>query len=253
MDLEKIKNRVLNIKKMLESSLKIANSPDRIKNIKALLLIVNKDLEKIEKGEFTEEDEKKYEFSKVDEKKGEVNEERVVSLDILETIPKVSPSPYVRDEEIIDVNSYLAFFEREYLPILSTKYLKVIYSYQSKLDYFYSEFRRIQMLLQKFNELIENIETSESSSYISEMTKLRRKRFRELIFNMDKFFEELEEFVERILENPTPEGILLEPNLIIEIEEDENKVINHIEVIEAVKDLYRFILEVRNFLGVVNV
>jgi hypothetical protein len=252
MDLGRIKDRILNIKKMLESSLKIANSPERINNIKALLIIVNKDLEKLEKGEFTEEDAKKYELSRKEEK-AEKKEKEIISFDILETIPKVSPSQYIKDEEIVAINSYFYYFEREYLPILSPKYLKVIYSYQSKLDRFYSEFRRIQMLLQKFNELIENIEMSENPSYISEMTKLRRKRFRELIFNIDKFLEELQEFVETILENPTPEGILLEPNLIIEIEDEENKVINNIEVIEAIKDLYRFILEVRNFLGIVNV
>ncbi len=252
MDLGRIKDRILNIKKMLESSLKISNSPERMNNIKALLTIVNRDLEKLEKGEFTEEDAKKYEFSRKEEK--EVKKEKeIISFDILETIPKVSPSPYVKDEEIVAINSYLYYFEREYLPILSPKYLKVIYSYQSKLDIFYSEFRRIQMLLQKFNELIENIEMSENPSYVSEMTKIRRKRFRELIFNIDKFLEELQEFIEAILENPTPEGILLEPNLIIEIEDEENKVINNIEVIEAIKDLYRFTLEVRNFLGIVNV
>jgi hypothetical protein len=252
MNLERIKDRILNIKKMLESSLKIANSPERITNIKALLTIVNKDLEKLEKGEFTEEDAKRYELSRKEEK-AEKKEKEIISFDILETIPKVSPSQYIKDEEIVAINSYFYYFEREYLPILSPKYLKVIYSYQSKLDRFYSEFRRIQMLLQKFNELIENIEMSENPSYISEMTKLRRKRFRELIFNIDKFLEELQEFVETILENPTQEGILLEPNLIIEIEDEENKVINNIEVIEAIKDLYRFILEVRNFLGIVNV
>lgn len=247
MDKETVKKRIENIKKMLESALTLAKDPKRIQSIKSSLIMVNRDLQKLEEGELSVEDLKKYEFSKNLEK---TSEDKVpVSYDILETIPQVSPSSYISDRDLININSYISFFEKEYLPLFTTKYLKVMFSYQHKLDYFFSEFRRIQMLLSKYVELIENIEKSENDVYISEMQKLRRKRFRELLFNIDKFLEELQEFLDSILENPTSDGILLEPHLLIEFDSDENKIINNIEAIEAVKDMYKFVMEFRNYIG----
>ncbi|MGC8870420.1 MAG: hypothetical protein ACP5PT_04935, partial [Brevinematia bacterium] len=183
MDNESVRKRIENIKKMLESALKLAKEPKRIDSIKASLILIEKDLKKLDRGEFTEEDLKKYKFSKEQE-----TEEKVeVSFDILETIPRISPSPYINDKELININSYMLFFEKEYLPLLSSKYLKVEFSQKHKLDYFFSEFRKQQMLLQKFIELVENIEKSDNDLYISEMQKLKRKRYRELLFNLDKF------------------------------------------------------------------
>ncbi|MCX8028887.1 MAG: hypothetical protein N2712_02715 [Brevinematales bacterium] len=249
MDVYKIRERINNIKKMLESALALAKDPRRQESIKASLVLVMKDLKKIDEGTFTEEDLKKYEFSTREDKIEQVE----ISFDILETIPKISPSPHISDKELVDVNSYMDFFEREYLPLFTTKYLKVIFSYQHKLDYFFSEFRRVQMLFSKYVELIENISRSDSDAYISEMQKLRRKRFRELLFNIDKFFEEIQEFLESILENPTSDGILLEPHFLIEFDSDQNKVINNIEAIDAIKDMYKFVIEFRNYIGVVGV
>ena len=247
MDIEKVRKRILNIKKMLESALAITKDPRRIQSIKSSLLLIMKDLKKIDEGSFSLEDLKKYEFSKnldsLDEEKNQI------SFEILETIPQVSPSPYLSDKDLININSYITFFEKEYLPLFTVKYLKVLFSYQHKLDYFFSEFRRVQMLLSKYVELIENIEKSENEMYISEMQKLKRKRFRELLFNIEKFLEELEEFLEAILENPTSEGVLLEPHLIIEFQE-ENKIINNIEAIEAIKDMYKFVTEFKNYIGI---
>ncbi len=247
MDIEKVRKRILNIKKMLESALAITKDPRRIQSIKSSLLLIMKDLKKIDEGSFSLEDLKKYEFSKnldsLDEEKNQI------SFEILETIPQVSPSPYLSDKDLININSYITFFEKEYLPLFTVKYLKVLFSYQHKLDYFFSEFRRVQMLLSKYVELIENIEKSENEMYISEMQKLKRKRFRELLFNIEKFLEELEEFLEAILENPTSEGVLLEPHFIIEFQE-ENKIINNIEAIEAIKDMYKFVTEFKNYIGI---
>lgn len=249
MDVEKVRKRIENIKKMLESALTLTKDPKRIESIKASLIMVIKDLKKIEEGTFSEEDLKRYEFSRA------IFEERTekpeFSYDILETIPQVVPSPYITDKELININSYISFFEKEYLPLFTPKYLKVLYSYQHKLDYFFSEFRKTQMLFTKYVELIENIEKSENDIYIAEMNKLKKKRFRELIFNLDKYFEELQEFLDSILENPTSEGILLEPHFLIEFEE-ETKVINNIEAIEAIKDMYKFVIEFRNYLGAIG-
>ncbi|MCX8095950.1 MAG: hypothetical protein N3D81_00435 [Spirochaetes bacterium] len=236
----------MNIKKMLESALALTKDPRRIESIKASLIMVSKDLKKIDEGTFTEEDMKRYEASKYKETEQEPIE---YSFDILETIPKVSPSPYISDKELVDINSYFDFFEKEYLPLFTPKYLKVLFSYQHKLDYFFSEFRKIQMLFSKYVELIENISKSDNDMYISEMQRLRRKRFRELLFNVDKFFEELQEFLEAILEKPTSDGILLEPRFVIEFDTFQNKVINNIEAIEAIKDMYKFVTEVRNYIG----
>lgn len=247
MDIQEVRKRIENIKKMLESALKLAKDPKRVESIKTSLIMITKDLKKIDNGEFSEEDLKKYSFSKEEPKK---EEEINLSFDILETIPNITPSSYVNDREIIHINSYLIFFEKEYLPLFSTKYLKVDFSHQHKLDYFFSEFRKQQMLFQKFVELIENIEKSDSDIYISEMQKLRRKRYRELLFNLDKFLEELEEFLESILENPLEGGILIEPHFLINFEDIPNKVINNIEAIEAVKDMYKFVLEFRNYIGI---
>lgn len=248
-DKERIRRKIEHIKKMLESALVLAREPRRVESIKASLIMVTKDLKKLDEGTFSEEDLRKYESSRRTDEE-ETKEEKPVSYDILETISRVSPSPYISDTELIDINSYITFFEREYLPLFTTKYLKVTFSHQHKLDYFFSEFRRVQMLLSKYVELVENIEKSENDMYISEMQKLKRKRFRELLFNIDKFLEELQEFLDAILENPTSEGILLEPHFVIKFESDENKVIDNIEAIEAVKDMYKFVTEFRNYIGV---
>ncbi|MFN4245118.1 MAG: hypothetical protein ACK4F9_03085 [Brevinematia bacterium] len=246
-DIEKVRKRILNIKKMLESVLTITKDPKRIESIKSSLLLVMKDLKKIDEGTFSLEDLKKYEFSRNLESLDQ--EEKKISLEILETIPQVSPSSYVVDKDLININSYMSFFEKEYLPLFTPKYLKILFSYQHKLDYFFSEFRRVQMLMSKYVELIENIEKSENEVYISEMQKLRRKRFRELVFNIDRFLKELREFLEMILENPTSEGILLEPHFLIQFQE-ESKVVNNVEAIEAVKDMYNFVIEFENYLGI---
>ncbi|MEN2997692.1 MAG: hypothetical protein ABDH28_01430 [Brevinematia bacterium] len=248
MDTEKIRKRIENIKKMLESALALTKDPRRIESIKASLMLVMKDLKKLSEGTFSVEDLKKYEFSKNLEELEK--EERPTSYDILETIPQIPPSPYISDKDLININSYISFFEKEYLPLFTPKYLKVVFSVQHKLDYFFSEFRRVQMFLSKYVELTENIEKSENEGYIAEMQKLKRKRFRELLFNLDRFLEELQRFLEDILENPTSEGTLLEPHLIIEFEPDENKIINNIEAIEAIKDMYKFVTEFRNYIGI---
>ncbi len=244
-----IRSRLLKIKDILERALIIASTNEQKNRIKEQLFVVKADLEKLDQDKLTDTDIAKYRFTKDEEEVFRQEVYKEVSFDILETIPQISPSPYINDKELILINSYLCFFEKEYLPLFSTRYLKVDFSHQAVLDSFYAKFRRIQLMANKFFELIENVESSENERYTAEMQKLKRKRYRELLFNIDGFFSELQSFLELILENPTSEGILTEPNFLIEFENEETKIVNNIEAIEAVKDMYKFVLEVKQFIG----
>lgn len=258
MKINAIRKKLEQIKHQLELIYKTSTDPNRRNRIEEELKKVIQDLKKLQEGTLKEEDLYKYEFYRKGDLELEEYEGKTIDdFPILRNIPlrplssRKDIKDWIKDDEAQYLYSFIKFFEEQYLPLFTPKILSLEYSHAMKLDQFYYEFTKLEIDLRKYVEMLENIYSTDNENYVREMTKLKRKRYIELVTKAGQFFHNLQEFLEEILElYRKGEGVIMEPNKVIQLsKEEEHLTANGLTVVAFLEDMLEFTKEIIEFLN----
>ena len=164
---------------------------------------------------------------------------------------KVSAEDY-QDREVYQLALYLAFFEGEFLALLSETRLKLDFKHSLERDSFYHRFENLRRLLGDLRE-----DTSRMGDYLGqkheeEMRMRSFKKSRNLIMESDKFFRNLQSFSGGLSEDIGASGsVCLNPRDLLRFERMGGR--RHLEglsVEKALAGLAEFSSEVTRFLNV---
>jgi hypothetical protein len=161
-----------------------------------------------------------------------------------------------RDTEIDAITSYVDYFEKNYLPVLSEYYIKLDYNHSMKRDTFYPRFMEIKKILKEYSyELeIQNREEFNTIALHKDKSIVYKLRQQYLLY-LDKYFKELKEFVEELLNDHSSGGsIVLNPLEIINMSEFEvDRKLDEYTVINAIVEMCMYFGEIIRFLAMPNI
>lgn len=172
---------------------------------------------------------------------------------ILNTVPVTKYREESKDREMDAVISYMDFFERNYLPILSEYYIKLDFSHSTKMDIFYPLFIDIKKILDEYGYELE-VQSRKEFTRIAVLrdrsifNKIRQRYYVEL----NKFFKDLRDFLKVLIDDHMSGGnIILNPyGRILLSEFEENRKLDNYYVKDALEEMYRFSEEFMRFLSI---
>lgn len=172
---------------------------------------------------------------------------------ILRNINVEKLNKFSNNNEINAIWTYLNFFEREYLGLLSEQNLRLDYGHSYQRDKFFILFNQTIRTIEDYGRTLEQIQTASSiknNEYKDELIKVQSKEYRNVIIKSGKFLNAVQDFIDEILK--TEKGgqkVLLEPDKIVEIKGEESNIAG-LTARKALMDLYQFILEFIDFLKI---
>jgi hypothetical protein len=156
------------------------------------------------------------------------------------------------DREVYQLALYLAFFESEFLALLSETRLKLDFKHSLERDSFYHRFENLRRLLEDLREDASRMDDYLGQKHEEEMRMRGFKKSRNLIMESDKFFRNLQRFAGGLAEDIGASGsICLNPRDLLRFERPRGR--RHLEglsVAQALAGLAEFSSEVSRFLNV---
>jgi hypothetical protein len=251
-----IEDKLLQTRKKFE--LVVASLSDTKKKSELLESIreVERDIKKLHASLFNEKDLKKYKLEKNDLKNnlsGVSGEKGIGEYKILRNIPIVSLNQHSFNQEINALWSYMQFFEKEYLGLLSEQNLRLDYGHAYQRDKFYTSFNETNRFIQRYGELLEQIEDASirgNKDYRERLVSIQGKQYRDVILRSGKFLHSLDGFIESIFEaESNGERVLLDPEKTVSISGNQASI-EGLTSKDALLDLNRFVKEFIDFLKI---
>jgi hypothetical protein len=157
-----------------------------------------------------------------------------------------------QDREVYQLALYLAYFEGEFLALLSETRLKLDFKHSLERDSFYHRFENLRRLLNDLREDGSRIEESLGQKLEEEMRMRSFKKSRYLIMESDKFFRDLLRFAGGLTEDIGASGsICLNPRDLLRLDRLRGRrLLEGLSVEKALAGLAEFSAEVAKFLKV---
>ena len=217
-----IEQRLLQTQKKFDLVYNSTKDQDKRQTLMGSLKDIERDLKKLRAGVFSIDDLKRY---KIDVEDLQNNRDDVYRKDdigeykILRNIVTIKLNEFCHNVEVNSVWSYLKFFEREYLSLLSEQNLKLDYGHAYQRDQFFNSYNETVMTMNRYGELLEQIEKAGSNKdYKERLLALQQKQYRDIIIKVGKFLASISRFIEDLLESEAHgEKVLLEPDKVIDI------------------------------------
>jgi len=156
------------------------------------------------------------------------------------------------DREVFQLALYLAYFESEFLALLSETRLKLDFRHSLERDSFYHRFENLRRLLSELREDSSRMEETLGQKHEEEMRMRGFKKSRNLIMESDKFFRNLLRFAGGLAEDIGESGsICLNPKDLLRFDRPRGRRrLEGLSVQQALAGLAEFSAEVAKFLNV---
>ena len=176
--------------------------------------------------------------------------------DILSSIAVNKVREDSKDSEIDAVISYIIFFEKNYLSILSEYYIKLDFNHSGKRDEFYPKFMEIKKIVNEYNYELEvlNREEYNNIAFYRDKSLVHKIKHRYLLA-LDKYFKELKSFLKILIDDNATGGIIVlnsNDRLILD-ELEKNRKLDGYTVLDTIIEMYDFSEEIIKFLSLPNI
>lgn len=176
-------------------------------------------------------------------------------MSVLNTIRIIKYRKESRDREIDAVTSYMEFFERNYLSILSEYHIKLDFNHSIKRDVFYPRFMEIKKILKEYDYELDvlNREEYNNIAFYRDKSIIHKIKHRYLL-SLDRFFKDLRTFLKVLVDDFKKGGIvILHPHDHLSLSEfEKDRRLDGYTVIETIEEMYSFSDEFTRFLGLPN-
>lgn len=174
---------------------------------------------------------------------------------ILRAIPVEKYREDSRDREIDAVISYVDFFEKHYLPILSDYYIKLDFSHAIKRDTFYPRHMEIKKALKEYDYELDILNREEFNriAHTRDKSVIHKLRQRYMLL-LDRFFKDLRTFLDSMLEDLQKGGnIIINPNDQVNLSElEHNRRLDGRSVAGLLEEMKTFSGELTGYLSLPN-
>jgi hypothetical protein len=253
---EYISAKLLQSKKKIEMIYAATKEIPKKSSLLKTLEEIENDFRNLYRDRFYEKDLKKYEINVTDlsnylenKNRSPADEFKILRNIIIERLNALS-----NNQEINCIWSYLSFFGREYLGLLSEQNLHLDYGHAFQRDRFFNSFNQTLRDIEKYGKIIVEIEAAESNNnreYKERLIRIQSQEYRDIIIKTGQFLQEIRAFIEDILESEKEgEKVLLEPDKVVEIDGESSSSIEGLTSREALLDLYQFNREFMDFLKI---
>lgn len=253
-----IATRIEQVQKKLLLVYKTTKDDAKKKELETTFKQIDRDLRKLDLGQFEEKDLVRYGISTQDLEVAiqEHLHNRRVSYRILNNIQLEPVTANTRNEEVNAIWSYLKFFGDEYLGLLCEQNLKLDYGLAYQRDQFYTLYNDVVKVVSEYGEISDQIAQAESShnkEYRSRLVQLQNKQYRDIILKVGKFLRSLQTFVQSVFSSEE-EGIrsLLEPEAIVYIEGTDSSL-NGVTAKKALEDLAVYVDEFFDYIKIPDI
>jgi hypothetical protein len=175
---------------------------------------------------------------------------------LLSYIPITRHREDSRDREIDVVVSYVGFFEKNYLPLLSDYYIKFNFSHSIKRDTFYPRHMEIKKILKEYNYELDilNREEFNSIAHYRDKSVIHKVRHRYLLL-LDRYFKDLRDFLETVVDDLRTGGnMVLNPHDQVNLSEfEDNRRLDGLSVSEILEEMRTFSDEFTRFLSLPDI
>lgn len=219
---------------------------------------IDRDLKKLEVGLCTLKDLEKYEISESELREyvthGDTKKDSPYK--ILRNIVVEKLNDYSTNREINAIWSYLNYFGKEYLGLLSEQNLRLDYGHAYQRDQFFTHYHNLVRFIQDYGTILQQLESANVSNnreYHDRLIKAQSKEYRDVIIKTGQFLVTLQRFVTDIFESEkTGEKVLLEPDKIVEIK-GEQSCIDGLSAHTALQDMGQFVVEFIDFIKIPDI
>jgi len=161
-----------------------------------------------------------------------------------------------KDREIDAITSYLNYFEKNYLSILSEYYMKLDFNHSSKRDEFYPKFMEIKKIINEYHYELDvlNREEYNSIAFYRDKSLVHKIKHRYLLV-LDKYFKELKNFLKILIDDNAEGGIIVlnsNDRLILD-ELERNRKLDGYTVLDTIIEMYDFSEEITIFLSLPDI
>jgi hypothetical protein len=160
-----------------------------------------------------------------------------------------------RDSEMDAIVSYVDFYEKNYLPVLSEYYVKVDYNNSMKRDVFYPRYMEMKKMLNEYMYEVEvQIREEFTSIAVYKDKSLVYKLRQQYLMGLDRYFRDLRSFLDEILADHASGGSsVLNPLDFVSMSEFEvDRKMDGYTVINALMEIQTFSDEIIRFLAIPN-
>jgi hypothetical protein len=252
---EHIEAKIIKVKKKYELIYSTAKDQAKKDSFMKTIQEIDRDLIKLTNNTITETDLKKYEITAEDlEKylsdlqKPKAGNHKILRNIIIEKLNKLSVN-----EEINSIWSYLNFFGREYLGLLSEQNLRLDFGHSFTRDDFFTLYNKTIRTMEDYGQILEQLQTAaltKNNEYRERLIIAQNKGYRDIVLKTGRFLNAIHTFIDDIAATEKRgERVLLEPDKVIEIK-GETSNIDGLTAREALMDLYQFVGEFIDFLKI---
>lgn len=253
---EYIENKLLDYRRKFE--ILYSSTTDNAKRTShaGTLKEIERDIKKLKAGLFTMDDCDKYKIKIEDLQNHRNNPELRKEINEYKIIRNIHVHPlnkYSHNHEINSIWSYLQFFEREYLGLLSEQNLRLDYGHAYQRDKFFTTYNELVRFILRYGELLEQIDHATgggNKEYRERLLTIQGKQYRDVIIKTGKFLRSIERFIDDLFEAEAQgENVILDPERRVEISGDQS-TLNGVTAREALTDLEHFITEFIDFIKI---
>lgn len=252
---EYIEAKIEQVKKKFGVIYSSSKEVDKKESALRTLETIERDLNKLRSGFLTPADLSKYEISEQDLKLYADHLSKPKSEDrrILRNVYYERLNMFCDDEEINWTWSYLNFFGREYLGLLSEQNLRLDYGHAYQRDTFFTLYHQTVRTLEEYGHILEQIEGADANNnkaFRDNLGKVRTKEYRNVIIKTGRFLHTVQTFVEDIVASEKKgEKVLLDPEKTVEIN-GQHSSLDGLTARKALMDLHQFVKEFTAFLKI---
>lgn len=251
-----IEQRLFQTKRKFELLLPGVKDAKKKQSMQETIKEVERDIKKLQSGMFEINDLTRYNITAEDIESHRSNTTRRKSIGeykILRNINVEHLNDYSTNSEVNSIWSYLQFFGKEYLGLLSEQNLKLDYAHSYTRDNFFTLYNETIRVFERYGELLEQINNADgkgNAEYRERLISIQGKSYRDIIMRSGKFLYSLHNFIEEIFDAENEgQQVIVEPNKIVEIS-GEHSTITGITSLEALQDLNDFVNEFIDFTNV---
>jgi len=160
-----------------------------------------------------------------------------------------------RDTEMDALVSYVDFYEKNYLPVLSEYYVKLDYNNSMKRDVFYPRYMEMKRMLNEYMYEVEvQIREEFTSIAVYKDKSMVYKLRQQYLMGLDKYYRDLRAFLDELLNDHTSGGsTVLNPLDFVSMSEFEiDRKMDGYTVINALLEIQTYSDEIIRFLAIPN-
>ena len=158
-----------------------------------------------------------------------------------------------RDAEMDALVSYVDYYEKNYLPVLSEYYVKLDYNNSMKRDVFYPRFMEMKKMLNEYMYEVEvQVREEFTSIAVHKDKSLVYKLRQQYLMGLDKYFRDLRSFLDELMaDHATGGSSVLNPLDFVSMSEFEvDRKMDGYTVINALMEIQTFSDEIIRFLAI---